>query len=153
MFLSRTAKHVRVLVRGNSLASSMSSYLSSRLNADPAITIEYGTEVSVLHGSDKLESVTIRDVHDGSTRMIESCAVFVMVGAAPNTAWLSGLVDLDPRGFVLTGEQVGGRSPYETSQVGIFAVGDVRASSVKRVASSVGEGSVVISKVWDHVRT
>ena len=152
MFLSRTAKHVRVLVRGNSLASSMSSYLSSRLNADPAITIEYGTEVSVLHGSDKLESVTIRDVHDGSTRMIESCAVFVMVGAAPNTAWLSGLVDLDPRGFVLTGEQVGGRSPYETSQVGIFAVGDVRASSVKRVASSVGEGSVVISKVWDHVR-
>ncbi len=152
MFLSRTAKHVRVLVRGNSLASSMSSYLSSRLNADPAITIEYGTEVSVLHGSDKLESVTIRDVHDGSTRMIESCAVFVMVGAAPNTAWLSGLVDLDPRGFVLTGEQVGGCSPYETSEPGVFAVGDVRASSVKRVASSVGEGSVVISKVWDHVR-
>lgn len=152
MFLSRTAKHVRVLVRGNSLASSMSSYLSSRLNADPAITIEYGTEVSALHGSDKLESVTIRDVHDGSTRTIESCAVFVMVGAAPNTAWLSGLVALDPRGFVLTGEQVGGRSPYETSEVGIFAVGDVRASSVKRVASSVGEGSVVISKVWDHVR-
>lgn len=152
MFLSRTAKHVRVLVRGNSLASSMSSYLSSRLNADPAITIEYGTEVSALHGSDKLESVTIRDVHDGSTRTIESCALFVMVGAAPNTAWLSGLVDLDPRGFVLTGEQVGGRSPYETSEVGIFAVGDVRASSVKRVASSVGEGSVVISKVWDHVR-
>lgn len=152
MFLSRTAKHVRVLVRGNSLASSMSSYLSSRLNADPAITIEYGTEVSALHGSDKLESVTIRNVHDGSTRTIESCAVFVMVGAAPNTAWLSGLVALDPRGFVLTGEQVGGRSPYETSEVGIFAVGDVRASSVKRVASSVGEGSVVISKVWDHVR-
>ena len=153
MFLSRTAKHVRVLVRGNSLASSMSSYLSSRLNADPAITIEYGTEVSALHGADKLKAVTIRDVHDGATRMIDSCALFVMVGAAPNTAWLSGLVDLDPRGFVLTGEQVGGRSPYETSQVGIFAVGDVRASSVKRVASSVGEGSVVISKVWDHVRT
>ena len=153
MFLSRKAKHVRVLVRGNSLASSMSSYLSSRLNADPAITIEYGTEVSALHGADKLKAVTIRDVHDGAIRMIDSCALFVMVGAAPNTAWLSGLVDLDPRGFVLTGEQVGGRSPYETSQVGIFAVGDVRASSVKRVASSVGEGSVVISKVWDHVRT
>ncbi len=152
MFLSRSAKHVRVLVRGNSLASSMSSYLSSRLKADPAITIEYGTEVSALHGSDKLEAVTIRDVHEGATRTIDSCALFIMVGAAPNTAWLSGLVALDPHGFVLTGEAVGGNSPYETSDAGIFAVGDVRASSVKRVASSVGEGSVVISKVWDHVR-
>lgn len=153
MFLSRHAKHVRVLVRGSSLASSMSSYLSSRLIADPAITIEYGTEVSALHGSGKLEAVTMRDVHDGSTRTINSCALFVMVGAAPNTAWLSGLVALDPHGYVLTGEEVNGSSPYETSEAGIFAVGDVRAGSVKRVASSVGEGSVVISKVWDHVRT
>lgn len=152
MFLSRTAKHVRVLVRGRSLASSMSSYLSSRLNADPAISIEYGTEVSSLHGSDKLEAVTIRDVQDGSTRTIESCALFVMVGAAPNTAWLSGLVALDPHGFVLTGEGVKGSSTYETSEAGIYAVGDVRASSLKRVASSVGEGSVVISSVWNHVR-
>ena len=95
----------------------------------------------------------MRDVHDGSTRTINSCALFVMVGAAPNTAWLSGLVALDPHGYVLTGEEVNGSSPYETSEAGIFAVGDVRAGSVKRVASSVGEGSVVISKVWDHVRT
>ncbi len=152
MFLSRHAKHVRVLVRGSSLASSMSSYLSSRLIADPAITIEYGTEVSALHGSEKLEAVTMRDVHDGSTRTIDTSALFVMVGAAPNTAWLSGLVTLDPHGFVMTGEQVGGNSPYETSEAGVFAVGDVRAGSVKRVASSVGEGSVVISKVWAHVR-
>lgn len=152
MFLSRSARHVRVLVRGNSLASSMSSYLSSRLNADPTITIDYGAEVSALHGSDTLEAVTIRNVHDGSTRTIDSRALFVMVGAAPNTAWLAGLVSLDPHGFVLTGEGVEGRSPYETSEAGIFAVGDVRASSVKRVASSVGEGSVVISRVWEHVR-
>ena len=89
---------------------------------------------------------------NGSTRTINSCALFVMVGAAPNTAWLSGLVAHDPHGFVMTGEQVQGHSPYETSEAGIFAVGDVRAGSVKRVASSVGEGSVVISKVWDHVR-
>ena len=75
-----------------------------------------------------------------------------MVGAAPNTAWLSGLVALDDKGFVLTGESAGATSPYATSQPGIFAVGDVRAGSTKRVASSVGEGSVVIAKVWEYVR-
>jgi thioredoxin reductase (NADPH) len=153
MYLSRSASHVRLLVRGPSLATSMSSYLSSRLEADPAITIEYGAEVSALHGDDKLDAVSIRNVRDGTTRTIASCALFVMVGAAPNTGWLSGLVALDEHGFVLTGEAVGGSSSYATSQPGIFAVGDVRAGSVKRVASSVGEGSVVISKVWDHVRT
>jgi thioredoxin reductase (NADPH) len=152
MFLSRAASHVRLLVRGNSLASSMSSYLSSRLEADPAITIEYGAEVSALHGADQLDAVTIRKVREGSERTIATCALFVMVGAAPNTGWLSGLVELDNHGFVLTGDAVGGSSPYATSHPGIFAVGDVRASSVKRVASSVGEGSVVISKVWEHVR-
>ena len=88
----------------------------------------------------------------GSDRTIPTCAVFVMVGAAPNTGWLSGLVELDRNGFVLTGEAIGAGSPYATSQPGIFAVGDVRAHSVKRVASSVGEGSVVISQVWDYVR-
>ncbi|MDR7039182.1 thioredoxin reductase (NADPH) [Methylobacterium sp. BE186] len=152
MFLSRSARHVRLLVRGQSLATSMSRYLSSRLEADPAITIEYGAEVSALHGDDHLDAVTIRNLVDGATRTISTCAVFVMVGAAPNTGWLSGLAKLDDHGFVLTGEAINASSPYATSQPGIFAVGDVRASSVKRVASSVGEGSVVISKVWEHVR-
>ena len=78
--------------------------------------------------------------------------VFVMVGAAPNTNWLPSCVKLDPRGYVITGEEVGGRSQFETSHHGIYAVGDVRAGSVKRVASAVGEGSVVISDVWSHVR-
>jgi thioredoxin reductase (NADPH) len=76
-----------------------------------------------------------------------------MVGAAPNTEWLADLITLDNCGFVQTGESVGGSSPYATSCPGIFAVGDVRARSVKRVASSVGEGSVVISSVWNHIRT
>jgi thioredoxin reductase (NADPH) len=152
MFLSRTASHVRLLVRGKSLASSMSSYLSNRLKADPAITIEYNAEVSVLHGEKQLDAVTIRNVDDGTERTVTSCALFVMVGAAPNSSWLSGLVELDTHGFVLTGEAVGGTSPYATSKPGIFAVGDVRASSVKRVASAVGEGSVVISQVWSYVR-
>ena len=152
MFLSRAASHVRLLVRGTSLASSMSSYLSSRLEADPAITIEYSAEVVGLAGAEALEGVTIRNVVDGTTREIPTCALFLMVGAAPNTAWLEGLVGLDKNGFVLTGEPAGASSPYATSVPGIFAVGDVRAGSVKRVASSVGEGSVVISKVWDFVK-
>jgi thioredoxin reductase (NADPH) len=152
MFLSRSARCVRVLVRGSSLAASMSSYLSSRLEADPGITIEYGAEVSALHGADQLEGITIRDAKTGASRVVDTRALFVMVGAAPNTEWLSGLVKLDDKGFVITGSGAGSAaSPFATSLPGVFAVGDVRAGSVKRVASSVGEGSVVISKVWEHV--
>lgn len=151
MYLSRSAAHVRLLVRGTSLAATMSHYLSSRLEAEPNITIEYGAEVTVLHGADKLDEVTIHTAREGASRRILTCALFVMVGAAPNTGWLSGLVMLDDKGFVMTGDAVARDSPYATSCPGIFAVGDVRAGSVKRVASSVGEGSVVISKVWDHL--
>jgi thioredoxin reductase (NADPH) len=152
MFLSRSASCVRVLVRGASLAASMSSYLSSRLDADPRISIQYGAEVSELRGTEHLESLTIRDVKTGAARGIDTRALFVMVGAAPNTEWLSGMVKLDDKGFVITGfGQAGAASPFATSLPGIFAVGDVRAGSVKRVASSVGEGSVVISKVWEFV--
>ncbi len=152
MFLSRSASCVRVLVRGASLAASMSSYLSSRLAADPRITIEYGAEVSGLTGAEHLDSLTIRDIKSGTSRTVDTRALFIMVGAAPNTEWLSGLVKLDDKGFVVTGLSAGGAdSPFATSLPGIFAVGDVRAGSVKRVASSVGEGSVVISKVWEFV--
>jgi thioredoxin reductase (NADPH) len=152
MFLSRSARCVRVLVRGASLAASMSSYLSSRLEADSRITIEYGAEVSALHGADHLEALTIRDAKTGASRVVDTRALFIMVGAAPNTEWLSGLVKLDDKGFVITGAgTVSAASPFATSMPGIFAVGDVRAGSVKRVASSVGEGSVVISKVWEFV--
>jgi thioredoxin reductase (NADPH) len=149
MYLSRVANRVRLLVRGESLAASMSSYLSNRLEAEPAITIEYGAQVVAVHGDEKLQSVTIRQ--GGAEHTVATCAMFVMVGAVPNSDWLSGLVELEEKGFVLTGSVVNAASPYETSCPGIFAVGDVRAGSVKRVASSVGEGSVVISRVWDHV--
>ena len=152
MFLSRSARWVRVLVRGASLAASMSSYLLSRLEADPRITIEYGVEVAALHGTDHLEALTVRELKTGATRRLDSLALFIMVGAAPNTDWLSGLVELDNNGFVITGAgSASAASPFATSQPGVFAVGDVRAGSVKRVASSVGEGSVVISKVWEFV--
>jgi len=152
MFLSRSVRCVRVLVRGASLAASMSSYLSSRLEADPRIEIEFGADVTALHGGDHLEAITIRNAKTGATRVVDTSSLFIMVGASPNTEWLSGLVDLDDKGFVLTGSGAGGpASPFATSRPGIFAVGDVRAGSVKRVASSVGEGSVVISKVWEFV--
>ncbi len=152
MFLSRSARCVRVLVRGASLAASMSSYLSSRLEADSGITIEFNAEVTALHGSNRLEAVTIRDAKSGATRVVDTHALFVMVGAAPNTEWLSGMLDLDAQGYVITGASSGASaSPFATSLPGIFAVGDVRAGSVKRVASAVGEGSVVISKVWEFV--
>ena len=154
MFLRRTASRVRLIVRGSSLAVSMSSYLSSRLEADPAITIEYDTAVVGIHGADKLEAVTVRSSKDGISRQISTCAVFVMIGAKPNTDWLSDMVELDANGFVLTGAAAGpaAGSPYATSHPGIFAVGDVRAGSVKRLASSVGEGSVVISKIWEFLK-
>ncbi|MBX9664106.1 FAD-dependent oxidoreductase [Novosphingobium sp.] len=153
MYLSRTAHCTHVVVRGPSLALSMSSYLSGRLEADPAIQIDYNSEVVALHGGAHLEGVTLRNAKTGETQDIPTRALFIMVGAAPNTEWLSGLVDLDDKGFVKTGPAVGAASPYATSHPDIFAVGDVRSGSVKRVASAVGEGSVVISKVWDYVNS
>ncbi|MEL7258335.1 MAG: FAD-dependent oxidoreductase [Pseudomonadota bacterium] len=149
MYLSRSANHVHLLIRGDSLANSMSEYLSSRLEADPRITIHYQTQVIGLKGENHLKGLALKGpdgVQDVDTR-----ALFIMVGAAPNTRWLSGLVTLDDKGFVVTGKEAGAESPYATSCPDIFAVGDVRAGSVKRVASAVGEGSVVISKVWEHV--
>ena len=151
MFLARTARHVHVLVRGESLSSSMSDYLLQRLESHPRITIHLCTSVTALHGDDVLESVTVRNRTEGADWMIPTKALFVMVGAAPNTGWLSGLVDLDDRGFVRTGPEVGGQSQFETSRPGVFAVGDVRAGSVKRVASAVGEGSVEQSAGGGHI--
>ncbi|MBX7541107.1 FAD-dependent oxidoreductase [Qipengyuania sphaerica] len=149
MYLSRSAAHVHLVVRGDSLAASMSSYLTQRLEADPAITIHYNTEVTELHGDDYLEAVTF-SCPDGERR-IDTRALFIMIGAAPNTDWVLGMVEVDEKGFVKTGASVGRETPFETSADGIFAVGDVREGSVKRVASAVGEGSVVVSRIWDYV--
>ncbi|MEM1360782.1 MAG: FAD-dependent oxidoreductase [Pseudomonadota bacterium] len=151
MFLAKTTKHVHVLVRGESLASSMSDYLLERLQSHPYITIHFCTELKTLNGDNGLTSATFHDRVSGQDWTINTKAIFVMVGAAPNTAWLSELVKLDDRGYVLTGSAAGGASSYETSHKGIFAVGDVRAGSVKRVASAVGEGAVVMSRIWEHV--
>ena len=149
MYLSRTATCVHIVVRGDSLAASMSNYLTQRLEADPAIQIHYDTEITDLHGESHLEGVTFTT--PTGERVIDTRALFVMIGAAPNTGWLSGLVETDDRGFVKTGAQVGRETPYETATDGVFAVGDVRSGSVKRVASAVGEGSVVVSRIWSYL--
>ena len=127
----------------------MSAYLRERLDADPRITIHYGTELRALEGEDALRTVVCEG--PGGPKRIETRALFIMIGAAPNTEWLSGLVELDAKGFVKTGAEVNAATAYETSHPGIFAVGDVRSGSVKRVASSVGEGSVVVSAVWSYL--
>jgi thioredoxin reductase (NADPH) len=147
MYLSRSAKHVHVLVRGESLASSMSDYLSSRLESNAAITIHYKSQIKSLHGDDRMDRVVID--RDGEDWDLTCPAAFIMVGAAPNTSWLADHCELDGRGFVITGSDTS--SPFSTSCPGVFAVGDVRANSIKRVASAVGEGSVVVSQVWAHV--
>eukprot|EP01041_Mallomonas_annulata_P028500 gene28500-50360_t len=113
MFLSRSANHVHVLVRGDSLAASMSDYLSSRLEADPKITIHFNCKVSELHGENGLTYITLSEGEN--CRSLDVGALFIMVGAAPNTGWLSGLVELDNKGFVNCGGNPDG-SPYATSQ-------------------------------------
>jgi thioredoxin reductase (NADPH) len=149
MFLSRAAAHVHLVVRSGSLTASMSSYLSQRLEADPRVTIHYHAQVTALHGDKWLEGLTLKTGE--SERRIDTRALFIMIGAAPNTDWLSGLASTDAKGFVLTGAAAGQADDYATTAPGIFAVGDVRANSVKRVASAVGEGSVVVSRIWQYL--
>ena len=150
VFMSRHASHVHLLVRGAGLAASMSNYLVERIDNSARITLHTRTEISALHGQRTLEQVTWRnrDTGDEQTRPVRN--VFVMIGAVPNTDWLHDGVALDDRGFVLTGLDVKDHrpsSPFTTSIEGVFAVGDVRSGSVKRVASGVGEGSVCIQSV------
>jgi thioredoxin reductase (NADPH) len=152
MFLSGIARHVYLIVRGSSLATTMSQYLVSRIEKSSRITLCTDSEIVALEGEPDLQSVTWvnRTTGERTKKAIED--VFVMIGAEPNTGWLYGTVRLDKKGFILTGEAGGfENSPYATSVPGIYAVGDVRANSVKRVASAVGEGSVVISDVHRYL--
>nr|WP_298373717.1 FAD-dependent oxidoreductase [uncultured Halomonas sp.] len=153
VFLSNHAKHVHVLIRGDDLAASMSDYLVSRIDQSSRITLHPNTELSALHGERMLERVTLKNRKTGAEETRDIPNVFVMIGALPNTKWLGDCVALDDKGFVLTGQAAGTQSvsPFVTSIPGIFAVGDIRAGSVKRVASGVGEGSVCISDVHAYL--
>jgi thioredoxin reductase (NADPH) len=152
VFLSGIAKHVHHIVRGKSLASSMSQYLISRIESSSHITLYTESEIEKLEGESSLKSVTWVNRGTGDRTVKSIGSVFVMIGAEPNSGWLFGTVRLDKKGFILTGGTDGfENTPYATSVPGMFAVGDVRSSSVKRVASAVGEGSVVISDVHRYL--
>lgn len=152
IFLSGIAKHVHHIVRGKSLASTMSQYLVSRIESSSRITLYTESEIVKLEGTSSLEGVTWINRKTGESTVRPIRNVFVMIGAEPNSGWLFGVVRLDKKGFILTGDADGfERTPYATSVPGMFAVGDVRSSSVKRVASAVGEGSVVISDVHRYL--
>jgi thioredoxin reductase (NADPH) len=130
----------------------MSQYLISRIENSSQITVYAESEVVALDGNRSLERVIWINLRTGERTGKDLSAVFVMVGADPNTGWLFGTVRLDKKGFIRTGGADGfDQSPYATSMPGIFAVGDVRANSVKRVASAVGEGSVVVSDIHRYL--
>ena len=152
VFLSGIAKHVYHIVRSSSLASTMSQYLVARIESSPKITLCADSEITDLDGDNCLEAVTWINRKTGAITSKSIRSVFVMIGAEPNSGWLYGTVKLDNKGFIVTGGQDGFETtPYATSHKGIYAVGDVRSRSLKRVASAVGEGSVVISDVHHYL--
>ncbi|MEO1367897.1 MAG: FAD-dependent oxidoreductase, partial [Acidobacteriota bacterium] len=154
------ASKVTMLVRGDSLGAKMSSYLVDRIEASPMIEVRLGSQITACHGEDHLEALTV-ETPEGEERH-PTHAVFIFIGAAPRTDWLHGAVDRDKHGFVLTGADLPStaleawpleRTPYlfETSVPGVFAAGDVRHQSIKRVASAVGEGSVSVHFMHRHL--
>jgi thioredoxin reductase (NADPH) len=158
VYLAGGCRHVHLLVRGSGLAESMSRYLIRRIEDSPKITLHTHTEITALHGDTHLEAVTWRS--DGRDEKREIHHVFLMTGAVPNTHWLEGCIGLDGAGFIRTGSDLHDEDlppeqwsqlrkpyPFETNRAGIFAVGDVRHGSVKRVASAVGEGSACVQYI------
>ena len=146
LFLARNADQVHVLIRRDDLRDTMSKYLAQRLTHHERVTVHPRSELSAVHGTSRLSALNWRDhVHDRDIRL-DAAGLFLMIGADPGTTWLHEVgVELDAKGFVVTSDG------FVTSVPGVFAVGDVRAGSVKRVASAVGEGSVVISAVHSYV--
>jgi thioredoxin reductase (NADPH) len=154
VFLSQQAARVHILVRGEGLAATMSEYLIGRINASAKITLHSHTNVTGLEGDRLLERVSWTNSKSGETETRPVSNLFAMIGAVPNTDWLGGCVPLDRGGFVVTGRGAEGMalaSPYATERPGIYAVGDVRSESTKRVASGVGEGSVVVSAIHQYL--
>ncbi|MBV8569818.1 MAG: FAD-dependent oxidoreductase [Acidobacteriaceae bacterium] len=164
MFFSRFASRVFILVRGPSLADSMSQYLIEQIEQTENIHVEVRTRVLEAHGEHRLQSLTLACDTSGDTYQVPATSLFIFIGAEPRTAWLDGVIQRDERGFILTGNDLlsNGKRPsqwtlnrdpglLETSVPGVFAVGDVRHGSVKRVASGVGEGSVAIQFVHQYL--
>lgn len=158
VFLSQHAKHVHILIRGSTLDTSMSRYLTQRVDTSPSITLHTHTEITDLYGEEYLEGVVWTNNQTGESERRSIQHLFMMIGAVPNTQWLEGCIALDDKGFIRAGADLDhddasgvqwplpSRRPFplESSRPGIFAAGDVRSASVKRVASAVGEGSVCV---------
>jgi thioredoxin reductase (NADPH) len=164
MYLSRYASSVTLLVRGGSLARSMSHYLVSQIEAHEKIAVWPRSTVAEVKGDTTLEEITIADAATGDTHTVPAFALFIFIGARPHTDWVADTVERDPQGFIMTGRSLvsGGRRPkgwrldrdpffLETSVAGIFAAGDVRHRSVKRVASAVGEGAMAVQFVHQYL--
>lgn len=164
MYFSQYAKHVHMLVRGDSLSKSMSQYLIEQIDATDNITVQPYSEVVEVKGNGHLEAITIANSQTGEKQTVPAKSLFIFIGAQPETDWLDGVVERDKRGFILAGadllrykERPCGwhldRDPYllEASVPGIFVAGDVRCNSVKRVASGVGEGSIAIMFVHRYL--
>jgi thioredoxin reductase (NADPH) len=163
VYLARFARSVTMLVRAASLEQSMSYYLIQQIDGIKNITVRTCTEVSEVRGDGHLEQLTLRDLAAGTTEIVDAGQLFIFIGAAPGTGWLDGVVARDSHGFVLAGPDFSqddtgwelDRPPYhlETSVPGVFAAGDVRAESAKRVASAVGEGAMAVMFVHRYLET
>jgi thioredoxin reductase (NADPH) len=155
--LSAYAASVTIVTIDERLGAFMSDYLVQKVEATPNITVVLHTEVADGHGQGRLQGLTLRDRQSGATRTVPASAMFVLIGAEPRTDWLDGVVERDERGYVLTGRDLDGWPlarpplPLETSLPGVFAAGDVRYRSIKRVASAVGEGSIAVQLVHQYL--
>ena len=150
-----------LVIRSDDISTGMSSYLIDAIAAQDNIDVSTSAEVSAGAGDGRLEQITVRDRKSGEEQTLPVDALFVMIGAQPHTGWLPEAVERDRFGFVLAGNDAAASArwsldrrpmPYESTVPGLFAVGDVRCGSVKRVASAVGEGSVVVSQVHEHLK-
>jgi thioredoxin reductase (NADPH) len=152
IFLSGTTERVSLLLRGDDLGASMSSYLVEQIATIANIDVLTHTQVHALHGDTQLAAITIEDNRSGDRRDLDTAGLFVFIGADPCTDWLDDTVAKDEDGFLLTGADLGHPAmPLETSLPGVFAVGDTRSGSIKRVASAVGEGSMAVRLVHQHL--
>jgi thioredoxin reductase (NADPH) len=148
LHLAKHAATVTLVVRGATLADTMSEYLVTEIAAHPTIAVRLRTEISGGGGPHHLERLELRNADTGAVTVEEASALFVMIGAEPRTEWLAGFVDRDEQGFIRTG---GAGLSLQTSVPGVFAAGDVRAGSVKRVASAVGEGAIAIQQIHRYL--
>ena len=162
LHIARHARRVELLVRGPSLTRTMSDYLIKEIQSVPKIVVQTNTIVVDGHGERRLEGLTLRNTASGQERTVPTEALFVMIGAEPHTEWLRGVIQRDEHGFLLTGRDLCPDEicpwplertplPRETSMPGVFAAGDVRHGSVKRMASAVGEGAQVVQQIHEFL--